>query len=76
MIVFTDNTAKSVSAEQGIAVWNVLNNFKEPENEKQEAFCLRVKRVYLNPANAPASYLQRYPHVPDSYASIMGARNV
>lgn len=44
-----------------MAVWRVLNGEVKPENDKQDAFCSRVKRLYLNRENAPQSYLDRFP---------------
>lgn len=75
--VFIDGKTATLKPEQALAVWQVLNCEKEPENEKQEAFCCRVKRLYLNRENAPESYLRMYPtgyDVPDSYVGMLGKR--
>lgn len=59
--VFIDGKTATLKPEQALAVWYVLNGDKEPENDKQEAFCNRVRRLYLNRENAPESYLRKFP---------------
>lgn len=59
-IRFTNGRAMSVSAEQGAAIWRILNDEVQGTPEQQR-FCSLIRRIYLNPKNAPASYLERYP---------------
>jgi hypothetical protein len=76
-IVFHDHTSKSVSAEKGLHIWQVLCGDKEPENEQQAEFIAQIERIYLNRKTAPASYLAMYPEpleIKDSYASTLGVR--
>ncbi len=76
-VVLSDGSSKSLSAEQGTMVWNILNCVIEPPNDKWDAFCCEVSRIYLNPKNAPESYLKQHPSVEDkNYAAILGATNV
>lgn len=49
--------------DQALAVWEVLQCRKEPENEKQRIFCDRVERLYLPREYAPGDYLQMYPSI-------------
>lgn len=51
----------TLSKEQGLRVWNVLQGSCEPENAKQERFVASIKRLYLNREYAPADYLEKYP---------------
>jgi hypothetical protein len=76
-IVMHDRRTKSVTAEQGLHIWQVLNGEAEPENEQQAEFIAQIERIYLNRKNAPASYLAMYPEpleIKDSYASTLGVR--
>lgn len=76
-VIFVDGKKATLKPEQALAVWYVLNGEAEPENEKQCAFCRKIKRLYLNRENAPQSYLDRFPtgyDVPKSYANTLGKR--
>jgi len=45
-----------LTAEKGLAIWQVLQGQVEPTPE-QEAFCMKVTKIYLNWHNAPLDYL-------------------
>lgn len=73
----TDRRTKSVTAEQGLHIWQVLNGEAEPENEQQAEFIAQIDRIYLNRKTAPKSYLDMYPEPLDpnmSFASTLGVR--
>jgi hypothetical protein len=72
--VLLNGKSATLSREQGLAVWEVLNGRREPANEAQAEFVGNVKRLYLNRANAPQDYLDMYPEIPESYKSTMGVR--
>lgn len=57
-------------------IWSVLIGEAEPDNELQAEFVAAIDRIWLNRENAPDSYNQRYPYVPDSYAGVLGIRSV
>lgn len=46
-----------LTPESGAELWSVLNGETEG-NEKQQAFCEKVSKVYLNWHNAPDSYIR------------------
>lgn len=75
-IVFNDNRRPKAikSIEKSHHLWHVLIGEEEAENEKESEMVLAIKRIYLNPANAPQSYLTMYPQLPSSYASTLGLR--
>lgn len=77
-IVFNDNRRPKAikDVEKSHHIWRVLIGEAEPDNEAQAEFVAAIKRMYLNPENAPESYLRMYPSIPESYAATMGARNV
>lgn len=72
---FIDGRTTVLPAEKALAVWEVLNGRREPENDRQAMFCSRVQRLYLNRNNAPQDYLDMYPQVPESYKSVLGIRS-
>lgn len=53
---FIDGTEKTIKLEQAKKLWSVLNNEVEPTPE-QQAFCDRVKHLYISWRKAPDSYL-------------------
>lgn len=72
--ILTTGKTLTLKPEQALAVWDVLQGNREPENEAQAAFCDKVERIYLNRENAPADYVAKYPDVPESYARTLGVR--
>lgn len=64
-IHFTDNTIKYVSPATGASIWRVLNGETQP-TEAQRHYMRRIRRIYLNPQQAPQSYLDKYGVVIDS----------
>lgn len=60
-IKFHDGRTVTVSAEKGIAAWEVLTGKVEPTPE-QEKFALSIKRIYLNYRNAPDDYIEQNFH--------------
>ena len=59
--VLTTGKTTTLSKEQALAIWDVLNGRREPENDKQSQFVGRIKRLYLNREYAPADYVRMYP---------------
>lgn len=55
-----NNQNKTVSAEQGLLIWRIMNG-EATGTPEQCAFVKNIKRIYLNRANAPASYLEAHP---------------
>ncbi len=78
LVIFNDGSKVMLKPEQALAVWEILIGEREPENDKQESFCCRVKRIYLNRHTAPESYLRKFPQGQDieqgSYAQVLGKR--
>ena len=58
-IKYKDHTHSTVSAEQGIAIWRVMNG-EIPGTTAQRRFVRQVERIWLNRATAPRSYLNAY----------------
>lgn len=56
-VVFTDGKKSNISAEQGLGIWQVLNGEIEGD-EKQQEFCRKVEKIYLNWRNAPDNYIK------------------
>lgn len=60
LVRFNDGTPeRSVSADEGSGIWQVLNGEVDGAPE-QQAFCERVSRVCLNWHNAPDSYIKAH----------------
>lgn len=59
MIRLANGQEKTLTAEQGAEIWAILQGDEEGTAE-QQAFCLQVKKLYLNWRNAPDSYIERY----------------
>jgi len=70
---------RTVTAEQGSYIWQVLNNEVEPRDEQDADRISQVEKVILNRHNpcTPMSYLQRHPDTAASdgeYAVMLGIR--
>lgn len=61
-IIFKDRRCKFVSAEQGAVIWRVMNQ-EIKGTKKQRNFVSQIKNIFLNPDNAPKSYLRLHPVV-------------
>lgn len=59
MIVFTDGKKQLVKHDVAVAIWEILNDEVEP-SEDQAVYCEKVADIYLNPYEAPDSYVQRH----------------
>lgn len=70
-----NNQHKFISAEQGETIWRIMNGEIEGTPE-QRAFCDKIAKVYLNRANAPASYLMQYPYNPYGRQQLVPAGQV
>lgn len=67
LVKFFDGRGVELSAEKGLAIWQVLNGQLEPTHE-QEKFCEKVLKIYLNWRNAPDDYvLDRLPVLRSMY---------
>lgn len=64
-ILLKNRKTKFVSPEQGAAIWRIYNG-EEQGDKKQMAFVKRIAKIYLNPMNAPKSYLDKHPD-PDKH---------
>lgn len=70
---------RTVTAEQGSYIWQVLNNEVEPRDEQDADRISQVEKVILNRHNpcTPMSYLVANPDIAESdkeYATMMGIR--
>ncbi len=61
LAVLQGNKPAILSKEQALAVWEVLQGRREPENDKQAEFVGSIERIYMPYEYAPADYCQMYP---------------
>lgn len=52
-----------VTAEQGIALWQLMSGERKPKTKKEQLYKQSTKRVFLSRLNAPESYVKRYGHL-------------
>lgn len=60
-VVMSNGKTKTLSREQGLVIWDVLNGRTEPQDDKQRIFVEHIRRLYLNREYAPADYITMYP---------------
>lgn len=48
-VLFSDKTRKTISMSQAIAIQDVLDGRVEPLNAAQEAFAMKVEKIYFGP---------------------------
>ena len=53
-----DGTKRTVSHEQGVTIWNVLQGNRAADTPEQLAFIRNIKDIHLNRYNAPQDYLE------------------
>lgn len=60
-LTLIDGGAKTVPAEEGEAIWRILNNQQEP-TKKQGMLCTNIKHVYLDWRNesTPDDYIRKH----------------
>lgn len=59
IVVFVNGKKMRLPAGKAHEVWKVLNNEIEGD-EKQQEFCMKVDKIYLNWHNAPDSYIKAH----------------
>lgn len=65
-IQFTDNRVKFLPPEKAATIWLVFNGEIEGTKE-QRTFVKHIHRMFLNRANAPKSYREKYPEPPSDW---------
>lgn len=56
LIEYVDGKREQLTGDQSVLIWKVLTG-RLPGTKSQQAFCMKVKGVYLNWRNAPDEYL-------------------
>ncbi len=69
IILLTNGKRHIVSAEQGVAIWRILNDERQPRNQTEADFCLKIDRLFLSRQSAPASYLEKFGDVLDEWTT-------
>lgn len=46
-VLFSDKTRKTITMDQAIAIQQVLDGTVEPLNDAQEAFAMKVEKIYF-----------------------------
>lgn len=57
-IELVDGKKRSITPEQGVVIWNILQGRNDPTQE-QERFISNIRKVYLNWRKAPDDYIEQ-----------------
>lgn len=57
LVKFHNGQALFMSPEKAGNMWLCINGYLPFMNDQQKRFAARVKKIYLNPGNAPKEYL-------------------
>jgi hypothetical protein len=63
IIILKTNKAIPMQPDKALAIWNVFNG-NEKGTKAQQEYVEKIKRIYLNMANAPDDYRERYGGTP------------
>lgn len=58
LVKFHNGQALFMSPEKAATIWLTMNGYRPYFDDKQRRFAARIKKIYLNPSNAPKEYLR------------------